>query len=472
MRAPTRSPDDSLQRRLETRLLWRMAVLFLLSGALSYGITRYYVHEVFDRWLYDSANSLAQAVRQIGPRAGLDLPRSAEAMFQWDDEDQTVYRVVGSRSGYIAGVSEAPREPEAPEVFRNARLFDADLGGHAMRWAIVDVPLASAGEQVSVMVGETTRKRRHLAGEILLAVWIPQLVLLLLAGWVLHRVIFFQTRNILSLGNALRDMSHRSLQPVPENGLPAELRPLIEALNAVIGRLELAGQAQRAFIANAAHQLRTPLTALKLQAEQALRSESLPVMRISVVELQQSAQRAVRLANQLLLLSRAEPEAQSDASRDRVDLRVLAFEASREWVFRALSAGLDFGFDDASDHAWVMVDAALVREAVNNLLDNALKYCVSGARVNVSVSVGAGHAFIAVDDSGPGIEPADRERITQRFQRGNSVEAEGSGLGLAIVREIAKAHAGRLVVQSSALGGARFELHFPTHSLHGFSSAR
>ncbi len=464
MRRSFEGASDSLQRRLETRLLWRLAALFLLSGALSYGITRYYVHEVFDRWLYDSANSLAQAVRQIGPRAGLDLPRSAEAMFQWDDEDQTVYRVVGSRSGYIAGVSEAPREPRTPDVFRNARLFDADVGGRVMRWAVVDVPLASAGEQVSVMVGETTRKRRHLAGEILLAVWIPQLVLLLLAGWVLHRVIFFQTRNILSLGNALRDMSHRSLQPVPENSLPAELRPLIGALNAVIARLEQAGQAQREFIANAAHQLRTPLTALKLQAEQALRSESLPAMRASVIEFQQSAQRTVRLANQLLLLSRAEPEAQTDANHDLIDLKMLAFETSREWVFRALSKGFDLGFDEASEPAFVMVDAALVREAINNLLDNALNYCTAGARVNVSVFLHAGSGCIAVDDSGPGIEPADRDRITQRFQRGHSVEAEGSGLGLAIVREIAKVHSGRLVVQSSALGGARFELHFPLHS--------
>lgn len=461
MSSRAKGSGDSLQRRLETRLLWRLAALFLLSGALSYGITRYYVHEVFDRWLYDSANSLAQAVRQIGPRAGLDLPRSAQAMFQWDDEDQTVYRVVGSRSGFIAGVAEAPKEPATPEVLRNARLFDADLGGHRMRWAIVEVSLASAGEQVSVMVGETTRKRRHLAGEILLAVWIPQLLLLLLAGWVLHRAIFFQTRNILSLGNALLDMSHRNLQLVPESSQPAELRPLIQALNAVIGRLEQAGQAQREFIANAAHQLRTPLTALKLQAEQALRSESLPAMRASVVEFQHSAQRTVRLANQLLLLSRAEPEAQTDANRDLVDLKVLAFDASREWVFLALSKGFDFGFDEASDTAWTTVDPALVREAVNNLLDNALKYCVAGARVNVSVSVQTGTACIAVDDSGPGIMPADRDRITQRFQRGSSVEAEGSGLGLAIVREIANTHSGRLVVLDSKLGGARFELHFP-----------
>jgi two-component system sensor histidine kinase TctE len=455
------SPSGSLQKRLESRLMWRLLALFLLSGALSYGITRYYVSKVYDHWLYDSANSLAQSLRLIGDSVDLDLPRAAQNMFQWDDEDKTVYRITASRAGYIAGVRQAPIEPERPDRFRNARLFDAPLGAAHMRWAAVDVQLAPEGERVSVLVGETTRKRRALAGEILLAVWIPQFLLLLAAGWVIHRVAFSQSRNILSLSQALRDLSHRSLAPVPQDSMPDELHPLVEALNLVISKLDRAGLAQRQFIANAAHQLRTPLTALKLQAEQALRCENLPGMRQSVEELQHSAERAIRLANQLLLLSRAEPEAQSISSREGVNLRDLAFDASREWVSRALARQMDLGFDEASAEAWAVVDAALLREAIDNLLDNALKYCGAGARINVGTQLADGETCIVVEDSGPGIAESDRVRVTQRFHRGDTTVVEGSGLGLAIVGEIALAHAGQLVVSQSALGGARFEIRLP-----------
>ena len=455
---------DSLQERLETRLLVPLLVLFLISGALSYGITRHYVHQVYDRWLYDSANSLAQGVRAIGGRAGLDLPGVAQAIFQWDDDDQTVFHVVGSKSGYIAGIPEMPYEPATPDYFRNARLFDAPLRGKVVRWAAVKVELPSLGEQVTVMIGETTSKRRKLADEILLAVWIPQLLLLLLAGWVTHKIIFFQTHNILTLSEKLRDFSHRTMRPVAAGDTPAELQPLIEALNTVITKLDRAGLHQRAFIANAAHQLRTPLTALKLQAEQARRCESLPAMRESVVELQQSAGRAVHLANQLLLLSRAEPEAQTASSRERTDLYELVFEAACQWVSRALARGMDLGFDETSDHVQAVVDPTLLREAVNNLLDNALKYCSVGTRITVAVRLNR-DCRIVVEDNGPGISPAERERVVQRFYRGDRAGAdstEGSGLGLAIVSEIALAHAGHLVISESESGGVRCEIRLPT----------
>jgi len=451
---------DSLQKRLETRLLLPLLVLFLISGALSYGLTRHYVHEVYDRWLYDSANSLAQGVRLVGARATLELPAVAQTIFQWDDDDQTVFHVVSARSGYVAGIPEMPVAPAFQEHFRNARLFNATLHGKAFRWAAVEVELPSPGEHVTVLVGETTRKRRKLADEILLAVWIPQLLLLLVVGWVTHKVIFFQTRNILTLSEKLRDFSHQTMRPVAEGDTPAELQPLTEALNAVITKLDRAGLHQRAFIANAAHQLRTPLTALMLQAEQAQRCEDLSAMRESVAQLQHSAVRAVHLANQLLLLSRAEPEAQSASNRQRTDLHDLVFEAACEWVSRALACGMDLGFDETSDHVWAVVDPMLLREAINNLLDNALKYGGRGTRITVAVRLN-GSGRIVVDDNGPGIAPEEREQVVQRFYRGDRTGADGSGLGLAIVSEIALAHAGRLEISQSESGGVRCEIHLP-----------
>ena len=460
MKGVLRSVNDSLQKRLVTGLLWPLLLLFFVSGGVSWGVTRYYTDQVYDRWLYDSVNSLAQAVRLTGGRVALDLPRVAQEIFQWDDEDQTLFRVVGSKSGHIAGVTDAPPQALSGKRFRNAWLFDSALRGQDMRWAAVQLDLEPLGEQVTVLVGETTRKRSKLAQEILLAVWVPQLILLLLAAWVMHRVIYFQTHKLHDLSAALRDLSHRDLRPVPADEMPNELHPLIEALNSVIAKLDHAALAQRSFIANAAHQLRTPLTALKLQAEQAAHCDSLPAMRESVGLLQPAAQRAVRLANQLLLLSRAEPDAQTASNRARVDLRELAFETASAWVPTAISKHLDLGFDETSDSVHAVVDAALVGEAINNLLDNALKYCAAGARITVSVRRFP-EPRVVVEDSGPGIDPAERERVVQRFHRGDNLNADGSGLGLAIVREIATAHAGRLVISQSPLGGARCEIFLP-----------
>jgi two-component system sensor histidine kinase TctE len=228
----------------------------------------------------------------------------------------------------------------------------------------------------------------------------------------------------------------------------------------MIGKLDAAALAHRTFVANAAHQLRTPLTALNLQAEQALHCGSVDEMRHAVTGLRAAARRATRLANQLLLLSRAEPEAQSGANRARTDLYELAFETARDWVPAAVGAGIDLGFDESSAHAIAEVDGALVAEALNNLLDNALKYCPRGAKVTVAVRLLPGPAIV-VEDTGPGIAEAERSRVVQRFHRGDHANEEGTGLGLAIVHEVALAHAGRFVIGEAAGGGARFEMHFP-----------
>jgi two-component system, OmpR family, sensor histidine kinase TctE len=454
------SISASLRRRLAARLAIPLLLLFGVSGALSYWVARHYADRVYDRWLYDSVNSLAQEIQRSGDRVALDLPREAQEIFEWDDEDTTMYRVVGSKSGNIAGVAEVPLQGAQGEAFRNARLFDAPAFGQPMRWAALTLDPQALGEEVTVVVGETTRKRQLLADEILMAVSVPQLVLLVLAVLVTYRIVSFQTERIRALSTALRDFSIRQLQPVSGADMPEELHPLIEALNAVIGRLDRAAVAQRTFVANAAHQLRTPLTALTLQAEQAAQCEDLPEMRAAVAGLRRSADRATRLANQLLLLSRAEPEAQSSSDRQQVDLYELAFEAAGSWVPMALGRQIDLGFDEASVHAIARIDRALVGEAFNNLLDNALKYCPPGSHVTVAVRL-LPEPSIVVEDNGPGIAPGERNRVVQRFCRGDNASDEGTGLGLAIVREIATAHSGTFTISDAAGGGARFEIRFP-----------
>lgn len=179
-----------------------------------------------------------------------------------------------------------------------------------------------------------------------------------------------------------------------------------------------------------------------------------------MIDLQEAVHRATRLTNQLLLLSRAEPEAQSGANRTRTDLYELAFETARDWVPTAVAAAIDLGFDESSTHAVAEVDAALVADAINNLLDNALKYCPPHAKITVSVRL-LPDPTIVVEDTGPGIPEAERSRVVQRFYRGGNATDEGTGLGLAIAHEVALAHSGQFIIAETEGGGARFEIHLP-----------
>jgi len=457
------SKGDSLHARLAKTLVLPLLVLYAASGGLAYWAVRHYADRVYDRWLYDSLTSLARQVRLSGDRAALDLPQAAKEIFEWDDEDLTMFRVVGSRSGLLAGQPDLPTGGTHAETFRNATLFDAPVRGHLMRWATLQLAPGEVGEAVTVLVGETMRKREHLQDEILIVVWVPQIALLLVVAFLTYRTIQSQTRRIESLSSTLRDFSARHVRPIDDADTPAELRPFTQALNALLARLEQAAVAQRSFIANAAHQLRTPLTALSLQAEQARHCSSTDEMKAAILGLQNAATRAARLANQLLLLARAEPEAQSAQNRTVTDLYDLAFETASAWAAKAIAKNIDLGFDDGSAHARADVDAALMGEAIHNLIDNALKYCGPGARVTVSVS-DVPEPTVIVEDSGPGIPEHQRSRVVERFYRGDKTSHGGTGLGLAIVNEVALAHGGRLVIGETHGGGARFEIHVPAVS--------
>lgn len=293
-----------------------------------------------------------------------------------------------------------------------------------------------------------------------------------------------------TLADTLNKQSARSVTPLPAESaerVPAELQPLINAMNALLARLRDALEAQRTFIADAAHQLRTPLTALKLHADRAVDAKTLDDARPALLELQSGANRAVRLSNQLLTLARAEPGMTLDQLGPpmRVDLVSLAFDTGAEWVPRALARGLDLGFEawpqeaasPGSLQAPVLANVVLLREAVNNLLDNAIKYVPAGGRVTLRAGMEADAAsrwwgVVSVEDNGPGIPPERRGEVFQRFFRGDADhrpgQPQGSGLGLAIVHDIVRLHGGTVAIDdATARDGSRvmrFVLRLPLAS--------
>jgi two-component system sensor histidine kinase TctE len=467
-------PRRSLRSRLFGALLPSMIALFIASGTASYYAARYYANQVHDRWLVDTAEALAQRVSGGQGRPSVDLPEAAMQILQWDAADATWFQVRGARSGHLAGHPQVPGPPPPDALqLRGASVYGGWINNQQVRVASVPVTLPQGAEPIEVRVAETLNKRRLLANELLLAVLVPQLVLVAVAGLVIWVTLKQLLAPVGAVAEALEAQTHHSLEPIDDRELPSEFAPLTLAMNELLLRLREALAAQRHFIADAAHQLRTPLTAVKLHADEAARETDPVKLRPLIGEVQRAAARAVRLSNQLLTLARAEPSARVTEPR-RFELRTLAHETAARWVPVAIEAGIDLGIDGGPGDGppvEVLGDADLLAEALNNLIDNALKYAGRGAHVTVSLDAPPdGAVRLVVDDDGPGIPPAQRERVFERFHRGEGETADvasherapGIGLGLPIVAEIVRGHGGTVRVEAGASGrGTRITLELP-----------
>jgi two-component system sensor histidine kinase TctE len=263
------------------------------------------------------------------------------------------------------------------------------------------------------------------------------------------------------LRRQIETRSHRDLTPLDEPRTPTEVRPLVHATNELMHRLQRALVSQQRFIADAAHQLRTPLAGLRTHAELALRERSIEGMRERVHSLMEATDRSAHLAHQLLSLALAEPEGSAAASMCEMDLAALARDVTSQSVPRALERGLDLGMDERDDDVRLEGNAVLLRELLANLVDNAIRYTPSGGHITVSVSRADAAIVLSVEDDGPGIPLADRGRVFERFQRLSEARGDGCGLGLAIVREIAEAHAATVAIEDGAHGkGTRVSVRF------------
>ena len=458
-----------LSGSLRARLLWQLLpplfLLFSATGVIAYRQAQEHANRAYDHWLADSVNSLAQLVRWHDGRAVFVFPDAAKLIFEWDDTDSIYYRISGSRSGLIAGTAEfTGTATQARERRGSVEFFDANYQMAKVRLASLQVTAPSAeAEKVIVQVAETLHKRNELASELLRDTLIPLLVLILVAVLVVWVALSRALGPVRNVAETLEAQTHHSLDQINDESLPTEVRPLTQAMNKLLLRLAEALDAQRKFITDAAHQLRTPLTALKLHADDAVRETSLegalPIMR----QVQAAADRAVHLSNQLLLLARAEPVTDT-VHFVEFDLRRVVFEAGSVWVPQSLDSGIDLGFvteAEVQDTTPMRMrgDPVMLAEAIHNLLDNALKYAGSGARVTLTlVRADAQRALISVDDNGPGIPAHERQAVLQRFFRGDSSQSNptdvesGSGLGLAIVREVVQTHGGELTIENGSSG--------------------
>jgi two-component system sensor histidine kinase TctE len=246
---------------------------------------------------------------------------------------------------------------------------------------------------------------------------------------------------------------------------PGEVRSLVGSMNQLLSRLSDALAAQQRFIADAAHQLRTPLAGLRTQTELALRQEDAEEVHRTLRQIDTATARTTHMVNQLLSLARAEPGANRLYAPQPLDLGALARLTTTEWVPRAIERNIDLGFECKADAAMIEGDAILLKELLGNLLDNAIRYTPAGGQVTVEVTAKPNTCVLSVEDNGPGIPAEERERVFERFHRLLGNGADGCGLGLAIVREIALGHGATIELADGAGGkGTRIVLEFPLHT--------
>lgn len=295
--------------------------------------------------------------------------------------------------------------------------------------------------------------------DILLADLLPQMALVLVAGIYLVVGVKRGLQPLHVLANEISQRSSRDLRPIPEQHVFLEVRALTNTINDLLERLGLAIATQQRFIANAAHQLRTPLAGLKLQVERALREQDLPAMKPALVQIQGCADRMSHLTTQLLILARSEP-IDGEYELRPVDLSKLARETCMDWVPKALQRHMELSFEGSNRSLFVRGDEVLLRELLANLLDNAI--CYGHDQGNITVKVESYPSpCLSIEDDGPGIPEVEMDRIFERFYRIPGSPGDGCGLGLAIVKEIADLHKARLTLsRASVTSGARIELVF------------
>ena len=474
------------QRSLFGEILdWMLTPLLLLwpvSLALTWLVAQGIANKPFDRALVYNVQTLAQLVTVQNHQVHFNLPQPASELLRADDSDLVYYQVMGTRGEFLSGERELPLPPEEDRtVIGVVKLRDDELRGLEVRVAYIWVrlPLENA-EPALVQVAETREKRSVLATEIIKGVMLPQFVILPLAVLLVWLALARGIKPLSQLEERIRARDPEDLSPLDNKTVPLEVAPLVSSVNDLLTRLNDSIATQKRFLADAAHQLKTPLAGLRMQADLAQREgTSTDELKQSLKQIGRSSIRATHTVNQLLALARAENSGAA-LTRQPCDLARLTMEVVRDSVPRALEKRIDLGYDGAapgSAGVEVQGNPTLIKEMVRNLVDNAINYTPSSedrpgvVTARVLADVFGRALLLQVEDSGPGIPEAERELVFQPFYRALGTDADGSGLGLPIVLEIARQHGATVTLDEVHPGqtpaGALFTVRFTSSSPEG-----
>ncbi len=456
-------------------MLTPMLLLWPISLVLTWLVAQSIAGKPFDRALEYNVVALAQLVSVSHNRVQFNLPLPARELLRADDADTVYYQVLGARGEYLSGERALPLPPENEGAFfgevriRDAEVYGADVK-IAYTWVKLSIPEA---RPALVQVAETLEKRAMLATEIVKGVMLPQFVILPLAVLLVWLALVQAIKPLNQLEERIRARQSDDLSPIDGQAVLLEVAPLVSSVNDLLTRLKESIATQKRFLADAAHQLKTPLAGLLMQADLAQREGAdTEELKQSLRQIGRSSLRATHTVNQLLALARAEGSG-SATSSVTCDLAELTMEVVRDCVPRALDKHIDLGFEGTQPGApggQLAGNPTLLKELIRNLVDNAIHYTPSTFETpgvitaRVLTDPFGKTLVLQIEDSGPGVPVAERDLIFQPFYRALGTDADGSGLGLRIVTEIAQQHNATVSVQDTKAGrtppGACFSVRF------------
>lgn len=479
MKMPEKLPKKSPPRRYSLSgqlLLWLMLCLFVIltiSSVVSYSRAFRFANLAYDRALLREVLALADQVDVVNHQVVIDLPDIAKNLLQYDKDDYINYRISAPDGSLVVG--EPGIAPPAKVLQSEQHVYYDDFfDDEKVRVVAYALPISDSALKgnLLIQVTETLTKRKRMAIEIIKEMLIPQILIMLVTALVIFLSIKRSLLPLNQLKSSLANRSHGDLSPVATDHTPQEITPLLDEMNALMRRVKDGVDFQKAFVADASHQLRTPIAVLQNQVELALREPVTEQVRHGLENISASTRHLSRLVQQLLTLARIEPSTKSNDTFEEVNLTRLVQAVTSEWVPRSLDKHIDLGFEANSNQDLIILgNAFMLKEMLSNLIDNALCYTNQGGEVTVVLSKQDTHVVLEVMDNGIGIAPEERELVFNRFYRVEDSAGEGCGLGLAIVKEIVLAHHAGISIKDGLVHNQRDDrLAFGTNITINFKS--
>lgn len=448
---------------LKTLLLLLVAgpllLLMLVESAISYLISMQSTKLLFDRWLLNSVHSMSKEVHVERDRLQFTADRSFLEVFEWDELDEVYFQVATPDGEIIAGTEQLPLPP--PEGLDGGPLFrDLRLDGKNVR-AVSLFTNADNGLAAVVTIAETLVRRQTMTADLLRDVLISKALLLVAVLLLIATAFDRGLKPLIRLGRAIGQRSPRDLTLIDVGQVPTEVRGLVENSNQLLSRIDTAISAREQFIGNIAHQIRTPLAGMKLQAQLAQDETDPEKVHEALLRISHAADHMAHVNSQLMKLARAEAAFGRGLRTERVDLSEIVEHCCADNAQLAHERGIHLVMRLPEQKLFLDGEFTLLAEMVRNLVENAVKYGSENGHVWVELTETFNGVTLVVEDDGPGISQNDWPQIFDRFFRPVDSSGDGCGLGLAIVREIALAHGASVQIQDRKAGsGARFVVHF------------